>query len=200
MKRRKRKKQVYGDYYEKLMEPTYIKHYQEYLKRIKTLRKKVISLGDVPKKETQLIKTLDYFVELINLATNFVDKGMLKWWPIEKKEELREFEEIVYTLTCRDCESILVQNKTPIGNTVTYDTLYIGVMHEIEDSNPYVKTKSINGKLYQIDVDFASISDWINWEVTAVNGLKVKLKQRDLAQLDEKLKGKLLNAIETVLK
>ena len=57
----------------------------------------------------------------------------------------------------------------------------------------------INGKMYQIDVDFASISDWINWGVTAVDGMKVKIKQQDLAQLDEKLKGELLNAIEKIL-
>ena len=53
--------------------------------------------------------------------------------------------------------------------------------------------------MYQIDVDFASISDWINWGVTAVDGMKVKIKQQDLAQLDEKLKGELLNAIEKIL-
>lgn len=201
MQRRKRKKQVYGDYYEELMEPTYMKRYWDYLKRIKSLRKKVISLGDIPTKKTQLIGTLNYFVELVNLATSFVDKGMLSWCPIGKEQELMEFQETINKLTCRNDEAIPVQNRTPIGGTVTYDTLYIGLIHEaIEGPNPCLKTKIINGKLYNIEVDFASISAWINWEVTSVDGKNVRLKQEDLAQLDKKLTDILLEVIDNVLK
>lgn len=201
MQRPARKKRVYGDYYEKLMEPSYTKNYQEYLKRIKSLKKKVISLGDVPQNKTQLIKTLNYFVELVNLATNFVDNGMLRRCPIEKEKELRDFEDTINALTCRNSETSLVQNRTPIGGTVTYDTLYIGLMHEAkEESSSYQKTKTINGKLYEIEVDFASISDWINNKVKSVNGRKVKLKQEDLSKLEKKLIDALLGAIENVLK
>lgn len=201
MRRRKRKKQVYGGYYEKLMEPTYMKHYWDYLKRIKSLRKKVISLGDIPTKKTQLIGTLNYFVELVNLATSFVDKGMLSRCPIEKEKELIEFGETINKLTCRNHEGNPVQNRTPIGGRVTYDTLYIGIIHEaIEGPNPCLKAKVINGKLYNIEVDFAPISAWINWEVTTVDGKSVRLKQEDLAQFDKKLTDILLEVIDNVLK
>ena len=200
-RRRTRKKQVYGGYYEKLMEPIYMRRYQEYLKRVKSLKKKVISLGDIPQRKTQLIKTLNYFVEIVNLATNFVDKGMLIRCPIEKEKELREFESAINTITCRNSETSLVQNKTPKGGTVTYDTLYIGVMHEAkEESNQALKTQIINGKLYNIEVDFASINDWVNGKVRAVNGKRVELKQEDLAKLVEQVIDILLDTIDSVLK
>lgn len=201
MQERKKRKPTYGEYYKKLMMQER-KAYDEYLKRIKSLRKKVISLGDVPKKNTQLIKTLNYFVELVNLATNFVDKGKLKWYPIKKEEELREFEETIYTLTCRNRESSQVQNKTQIGKTVTNNTLYIGIMYEaIEGPNPCMKQKIIDGKLYQVEVNFAPISDWINGKIVRTcDNQRVSLKQPKIAQLVENLKCILLKAIENVLK
>lgn len=200
-RRRTRKKQVYGGYYEKLMEPTYMKRYQEYLRRIRSLKKKLISLGGIPESKTQLIKTLNYFVQIVNLATNFVDKGMLIRGPIEKEKELREFESAINTVTCRNSETSQVQNKTPKGGTVTYDTLYIGVMHEAkEESDEALKTKIINGRLYNIEVDFASINDWINGKVRAVNGKSVKLKQEDLAKLNRQVIDILLDTIDGVLK
>ena len=126
---------------------------------------------------------------------------MLIRGPIEKGEELREFESAINTVTCRNSETSQVQNKTPKGGTVTYDTLYIGVMHEAkEESDKALKTKIINGRLYNIEVDFASINDWVNGKVRAVNGKSVSLKQEDLAKLVEQVIDILLDTIDSVLK
>ena len=191
------RKQRYGDYYERLM-AAYLKQYEEYIKRIRKLKKEILSLGDVPNKEVQLIKTLQYFLKIVNLATNFVDKGVLDMG-VGKKEEMKKFNDTIILATCRKGVSRVV-NKTPIGKNVTNDTLYIGVFSEIEGKvHSGAKTKVINGKNYMIEVDYMPISKWINGKVRATNGLTVKIKQKDLSALDQQLTDALLEVIDKVI-
>lgn len=205
MYRQKRKtkwrSQRYGDYYARLMEEVRLEHYNEYIKRIRALRKEVILLGEVPKNQKQLIKTIQYFRELINLATKFVDKGLLDCVPIEKAEKLEDFNSTITTLTCRSQGIVQVQNKTPVGKPVTNNTLYIGMLSKITgEPNESLRTETINGRVYQVEVYPAPISDWINFRVKDIKGRMSLLKQGLLAGLCEDLTKILLGSIDDVLK
>lgn len=199
--KKKRRKQRYGDYFYRLMEPTMIKCYDEYIRRIKVLRRQVNDLGSVPHKKTQLIKTLQYFISLINLATKFVDSGILEYAPEEKAESINEFNSAITMLTFRNNGTVHVQNKTPVGGTVMYNNLYIGVISEAKgECRKDCKRETINGKEYDVEVQPVSVRDWINFRAKSVDGRLALLKQEELADLCEKLTKILLETIDDVLK
>lgn len=193
--------QRYGAYFDRKMQQTRLEQYKQYIKRIEKLRKDVKALGDVPQKETQMIKTLQYFVNLINLATNFADKGILKCVPIEKKEEIIEFNNTIITLTCRSEEIPEVENRAPIGGKVTVNNLCIGSMSKTkENASPFSIQVKKNKTVYYVEVEPAPIIDWINSKVKTVTGGEAGLlKQKPLAELEKKMTKILLESIEAVL-
>ena len=107
MKNLTRKKQRYGLYYMRTMQEVQLqmrKELSEYQKRIKILKKDIQRLGPVPQKKTQLISTVNYFVSLINLITNFADSGMVFYSTEEKEEALAKFyaDEVCLDCLCED--------------------------------------------------------------------------------------------------
>lgn len=195
----------YGAYFDRKMEQMRLEQYKqyiEYIKRIEKLKKDVKALGDIPQKEKQLIKTLQHFTDLINLATNFADKGVFDCIPIdEKKEKIKEFNDTIIALTCRSEEIPTIENRAPIGGKVTVDNLRMGIMSKRkEDVIPFSNQVIKNGTVYYVEVEPVPIADWINSKVKTVTGGKAGIiKQKALAELEKNMTNTLLENIEAVL-
>lgn len=199
---KKRKTQRYGKYYFQTMQPVWEERWQKYLKRIKILKKDIEHLGPIPKKEKQLISTVNYFVDIINLITNFSDKGLLTYLPKEKGEEVSMFNALITALVAREKHVHQYKNTSEIGKSVTRENLYLGIFSRITDSSeitPETPTIEINGRLRRVEVDFAPLSDWINHRVKAMNGRSCTISQKDLAITLSEIRTLILEYIDAVL-
>lgn len=201
MKKKKWNKQRYGEYYKDVMAPLWTELWNNYLKRIKILRKDIKALGTVPDKEVQLIKTVKYFVRLIDLATNFVDNGISIYAPINKADVVSQFNDTIVAIVARDDNLAQYHNRTEFGRHVTYDTLYLGMCSKIDPAEvtPDMTTRIIDGKVRKVEVELASISDWLNDKVFSVDGYNCHIKQKYLANVDRQLTDILLESIDSVL-
>lgn len=195
------RQQRYGEYFNDSMQAVRVEKWFAYLKRIRVLKKNLIALGAVPYKETQLIKTVNYFVKLINLVTNFFDTGLLNCAPIYKKEELFEFNFTIVALTAREYGYAQYHNKSEVGKNVTLSNLYLGMFDDIspEEITPNMKTTVINDEIKLVVVEMAPLSDWINNRVFAVNGCYSKIRQKDLAHVNRQIYKILLESINKIL-
>ena len=201
MKKKNWKKQRYGAYYMRKMEPIWEEKWNGYQKRIKFLKKDIQHLGPIPQKETQLISTVNYFVKLINLISNFADKGMACYTPEDKVEIIAKFNAIITSLVARDKLIHQYMNKSKIGENVTPNNLYLGMFSQIkEDEIASDKpTIEINGELRKVEVNFAPISDWINNRVISLSGRSCHINQKDLAITLREIIAIILEAIDAVL-
>ena len=195
------KKQRYGIYYNELTQPIRVEKWLTYLKRVRVLKKNLLSLGYVSYKESQLIKTVNYFVKLINLVTNFFDTGLLYYSPLEKKDEMFEFNYTIESFTAREEGYAQYHNRAKVRKNVTLSNLYIGRFDDIspEKITPDIKTTIINNEIKLVVVEMAPLCNLINNRVTAVNGYHVKIKQKDLANVNRQIYKILLEAINKVL-
>ena len=106
----------YADYYERMMDPIWTQHWENDLKRIKTLRKNIYSLGPVPQNKVQVLKTVNHFVKLIDLITSFVDYGILTCVPSTKSESAETLNEILVSFVGREESTLCYLNKTEVGS------------------------------------------------------------------------------------
>lgn len=191
----------YVMYYNKMMLPIRMKQYQDYLKRIAVLKKRVLALGKVPEKEQQLISTVKYFVSLINLATEFEDKGYLTTVPSAKAELIREFNSDIASLVSRKEGNAQYWNKSEVGKKVTFDNLYLGMFSKIkpEEITPELVTTKIAGEVRKVECDYFTLSQWINGQARSLDGYGVKIKQQDLAAICKEVTKLLLHQIDKVL-
>lgn len=197
----KRKKQQYGQYYEKMMEPIWQKNLITYQKRIKKLKKDIISLGKIPESEKQLISTIKYFVKLIALVTNFADTGLSNRVPDNKFEIVSNFNTFITLMIARNANSMQYHNRSKVKEPVTYDNLYLGMFSDIkpEDITPNTPIRIIGGKPKKIIVPLTSISGWLNNCAVSLDGEHVSIKQHDLAVMEKQLVIILFEKINKIL-
>lgn len=198
----KYRNQRYSEYYNDSMQDIWHEEWELYLKRIIKLKKNINSLGKVPNKPSQLISTTNYFVSLINLVTNFTDNGIVFLAAKGKLDAVENFNNVIISLTAREKGSMQFWNKTPIGQNVSHNTLYLGMYSEIDpkDITPEMKITKIDGELRLVEVEPHSISDWLNKKAESVDGKYICLiKQQDLAHIDMELTSILLGVIDEVL-
>lgn len=198
----KRKEQQYGQYYEKMMEPIWQKDWITYQKRIKKLKKDIISLGKIPENEKQLIATIKYFVKLIALVTNFLDTGLSNRVPDDKYQIVSEFDTLITLMVARDTNAAQYYNNSKVNEPVTYDNLYLGMFSEIKekDITPNTSIRIIGGKPKKIIVPLTSMSGWLNNCAFSLDGEHVSIKQHDLAVMEKQLVTILFRSIDKVLK
>ena len=197
------KQQRYVTYYHDSMQKIWWEEWQAYLRRIIKLKKNIMSLGKIPKNPSQLISTVKYFVGLINLATNFVDTGIILRATADKAIQVEKLNSALLVITAREKNMMQFWNTTPVGQNVTYNTLYLGMYSKIEpqDVTPDMKVISLNGDLVKVEVDLHPISDWLNKRAVSVDGKHIcVIKQQDLAEIDEVITSFLLQIIDEVLK
>ena len=206
MKRKKQNKKRWGssrytEYYEKIMEPIWTEHWETDLKRLKILKKNLMSLGPVPQKEAQTIKTINYFVKFIDILTSFVDKGILRCAPINKGESANSLNEMLIAFVARKESTLCYLNKTEIGKTVTTNSLYLGMFFELNDDDikNNVQTKTHKGITYKVEVDFSPLSDWLNRRVRTTNGNLAIISQQTLAHLIQEMQTMLFETIDEIL-
>lgn len=200
-KKKKWKKQRYGKYYNKIMQPQRLEAYNAFIKRVKTLKKQVKSLGKIPEKKTQLIKTINYFVNLINLVTQFVDSGLLEYPPKHKYSEIAYFHEVLVCIMARTENSASYHNRSLPGQSVNYNNLYLGMFSDIasEDITPDTPICFINGEAKKVEAEMFSFSDWINNRAITNDGYMAIINQKELAIVDKNLTDILLETIDSVL-
>lgn len=206
MKRRKNNKKKWGasrytQYYEKIMEPVWTEHWDSDLKRLKILKKNLMSLGPVPQKETQTIKTVNYFVKFIDILTSFVDKGILRCAPISKGESANSLNEMLIAFVARKESTLCYLNKTEVGKTATTNSIYLGMFFELNDDDikNNVQTKTHKGITYKVEVDFSPLSDWLNRRVRTTNGNLAIISQQTLAHLIQEMQTMLFETIDEIL-
>ena len=199
--KKKRKTPRYYMYYKATMQPVWEEEWNTYERRIRRLKKDVLSLGVIPTNENQLIKTVNYFVRLVNLVTNFNDNGIVIHAPTSKAEEAYTFNEIIVSIMARKKGIAQYHNKSEFGKPVTYENLYLGMFSKVdpEDVSPEMQTVIINDDLHKVDVESTSISDWINNRAFSLDGRRCHIKQKDLATVDTQLTSILMKAINDVL-
>lgn len=200
-RRKKYSANRYCRYYESIMEPIWNQCWEKDLKRLKSLKKEILSLGPIPQKESQLISTVNYFIKYLNILTSFVDNDLLKYSPIVKANSVQSFNNIISTLVAREKDSSYYINKAGKNQNVTINNLYLGLFVPIteEDSNSNIKIKKINNSFLKVEVDFYPFSDWINNKVLTVNGYPATISQKTLAKLLIESQSLLFNAIEDIL-
>ena len=191
----------YADYYERMMDPIWTQRWENDLKRIKILKKNILSLGPVPQKQVQVIKTVNHFVKLIDLLTSFVDHGILSCSPMDKSESADAFNDMLISFVARRESTLCYLNKTEVGKTVTTNSLYLGLFFEIteDEVTDNIQTKTHNGTLYRVDVDFSPISDWLNRRVLTSSGNLATISQTVLAFLIKEMETMLLKTIDELL-
>lgn len=191
----------YADYYERMMDPIWTQRWENDLKRIKILKKNILSLEPVPQKKVQVIKTVNHFVKLIDLITSFVDQGILSCAPMYKSEAADSFNEMIVSFAARHESTLCYLNKTEIGKTVTTNSLYLGLFFEIADDDikDNMQIKIHNGVKYHVDVDFSPISDWLNRRVRTSNGNLATISQSTLSFLIKEMERMLLETIDELL-
>ena len=189
-------------YYNNSMQKIWWEEWQAYLRRIVKLKKDIKSLGKIPKNPSQLISTVKYFVGLINLTTNFADGGLSSRAVADKAIETEKFNSAIISISAREKNMLQFWNATPVGQNVTYNTLYLGMYSKIEpqDVTPDIQVISLGGDLVRVEVDLHPISDWLNKKVVSVDGEHICLiKQQDLAGINEDIISFLLQVIDEVL-
>lgn len=201
-KNKKRKPERYAEYYERTMEPIWTERWKKYLKRVKALKKDISRLGPIPTEEKQLIKTINYFVKIIDVVTDFYDDGLVKCAPKEKAQALINFNDMVFTLVAREKCTSCYLNKSEVGKRVTANNLYLGMFNSItnEDELNNIKTEEINGSKLKVEVDFTSISEWINGRAVTLDGYRASISQKQLAKVLKGIQSIILEVIDEILK
>lgn len=197
------RKQRYKHYYQKIMEPVMIERWKNCLKWVSVLKKEILKLGSIPEKEIQLIKTKNYFVNFIDLLTNFLDSGgVLDCATEEKAAAVYSFNDILITLVAREECTICYFNKSKVGQRVTDNNLYLGAFLEITEKDDLnnIETREIHGMKVKVEVDFTPVSEWINHKAISKKGYTAKISQKTLAAFLNKRKSMLLEIIDEILK
>jgi len=198
---KKRKKTRYGVYYSTIMAPVWREHWEKDLKRLNNLKKQLKKLGPIPTKETQIIKTANLFIELIDLLTNFVDKGLVQHAPKNKHEAAIQLNETLLHYVAREEQLLCYLNKSRKGQSVTANNLYIGLFGNISENDDIscIKTKTINGVTFMVLAEFAPIIDWINHSAVTLCGSPARLSQNAIATYITDIRNKVLEEIDSVL-
>lgn len=201
IRKRQQRRKRYQAYYEAMMEPIYEQMWSETIKRLKTLKKAVKSLGPIPNEEIQLTKTVNYFIKIVNLATNFLDEGLISFLPDNKIEQVDDFNATIEYIAGRNVENTQYLNKSEIGEKVNAENLLLGRFSSIGIENVPATTKTIriNGKLYKVEVEFTPISLWLKGKVISKDGHYVNISQKRIATVDKQLTDRLLEVINGVL-
>ena len=196
------KKSRYGEYYQNVMQPIHREAWKQELKRIKKLKKKLLALGPVPQSKHQIIKTVNMFIKLIDILTEFIDDGVLKYAPESKVEAVLKLNTAIkHFVSRKPTPQLCYLNKSKIGEAVTANNLCIGRFVGItpEESVNTENTTTINGVTLKVIVDYIPAADWLQKKAIASSGNTVALSQSALSSCIEDITKDLIKKIDSVL-
>ena len=150
--------------------------WKEQLQRIQSLYDTlcIVNIDEV----SSVREVFDVLISFVNEATKFYDQGLILSCPVEKKDAVNNFNDIITEAVRRNKTPFAYWNTSQPGEPVTSDNLYFGEAVEYNANNtknkkiPSMLLKEYNGKMYQVICPMTPISRWQKNSIRSLVGKK----------------------------
>ncbi len=150
-----------------------------------------------------LKSSLNLMVELVNIASNFYDSGIINLSPDDKVDAIEDFNYNLAVLACREKTHHGFWNKAPLGGKVTLDNLYLAISDRVtakEASKFSPLVAEYEGEFFLTIVPYKPLREWATKKQKSIFNGPLVFDIEKFVQTTVNVKSILQKNIENLLK
>lgn len=151
-----------------------------------------------------LKSSLNLMVELVNIASNFYDSGIINLSPDDKVDAVEDFNYNLAILACREKTQHGFWNKAPLGGKVTLDNLYLAISDRVTAKEaskiPKPLVAEYEGEFFLTIVPYKPLREWATKKQKSIFNEPLVFNIEKFVQTTVNVKSILQKNIEDLLK